>query len=139
MMFYLLRPTCHPILLGKVSGFKIKIFVREHNGAEMPLNCSEVDFSPRGVLGIKVKILAMCISLTQSLRGERGGSEKAKQNRVSGPGLLLLCVCSAGPTLCNPINCSPPVSSVHGIFQARILEWLTILLLRGNFLTQEWN
>ena len=106
MMFYLLRPTCHPILLGKVSGFKIKIFVREHNGAEMPLNCSEVDFSPRGVLGIKVKILAMCISLTQSLRGERGGSEKAKQNRVSGPGLLLLCVCSAGPTLCNPINCS---------------------------------
>ena len=93
MMFYLLRPTCHPILLGKVSGFKIKIFVREHNGARMPLNCSEVDFSPREVLGIKVKILAMCISLTQSLRGERGGSEKAKQNRVSGPGLLL-CVCA---------------------------------------------
>lgn len=58
----------------------------------MPLNCSEVDFSPRQVLGIKVNILAMCISLTQSLRGERGGSEKAKQNRVSGPGLLL-CVC----------------------------------------------
>lgn len=30
----------------------------------MPLNYSEVDFSPRGVLGIKVKILAMFISLT---------------------------------------------------------------------------
>ena len=26
-------------------------------------------------------------------------------------------------TLCDPMDCSPPVSSVHGIFQARILEW----------------
>ena len=30
------------------------------------------------------------------------------------------------PTLCNPLNCSPPGSSVHGIFQARILEWVAI-------------
>ena len=27
-------------------------------------------------------------------------------------------------TLCDPLNCSPPVSSVHGILQARILEWI---------------
>ena len=27
------------------------------------------------------------------------------------------------PTLCDPIDSSPPGSSVHGIFQARILEW----------------
>ena len=27
------------------------------------------------------------------------------------------------PTLCNPMDCSPPRSSVHGILQARILEW----------------
>ena len=27
-------------------------------------------------------------------------------------------------TLCDPVNCSPPGSSVHGIFQARILEWV---------------
>ena len=26
------------------------------------------------------------------------------------------------PTLCDPMNCSPPGSSVHGVFQARILE-----------------
>ena len=30
------------------------------------------------------------------------------------------------PTLCNPMNCSPPGSSVHGILQARILEWVAI-------------
>ena len=29
-------------------------------------------------------------------------------------------------TLCNPTDCSPPGSSVHGIFQARILEWVAI-------------
>ena len=27
---------------------------------------------------------------------------------------------------CNPMNCSPPGSSVHGLFQARILEWVAI-------------
>ena len=35
-------------------------------------------------------------------------------------------VAQSCPTLCNPMNCSPPGSSVHGIFQARILEWLAI-------------
>ena len=28
------------------------------------------------------------------------------------------------PTLCDPMGCSPPGSSVHGIFQARLLEWI---------------
>ena len=27
------------------------------------------------------------------------------------------------PTLCDPTDCSPPGSSVHGSFQARVLEW----------------
>ena len=30
------------------------------------------------------------------------------------------------PTLCDPMDCSLPGSSIHGIFQARILEWVTI-------------
>ena len=32
-------------------------------------------------------------------------------------------VAQSCPTLCNPMHCSPPGSSVHGIFQARVLEW----------------
>ena len=28
------------------------------------------------------------------------------------------------PTVCDPMDCSPPGSSVHGILQARILEWV---------------
>ena len=32
------------------------------------------------------------------------------------------------PTLCDPMDCSPLGSSVHGILQARVLEWVAILL-----------
>ena len=35
-------------------------------------------------------------------------------------------------TLCNPMDRSPPDSSVHGIFQARILEWVAIPFSRGT-------
>ena len=34
-------------------------------------------------------------------------------------------------TLCDPVDCSPPGSSIHGIFQARILEWISISSSRG--------
>ena len=30
------------------------------------------------------------------------------------------------PTLSDPMDCSPPGSSIHGIFQARVLEWVAI-------------
>ena len=33
----------------------------------------------------------------------------------------------SSPTLCDPVDCSPPGSSVHGILQARTLEWLPCL------------
>ena len=36
------------------------------------------------------------------------------------------------PTLCNPTDCSSPGSSVHEIFQARILEWVAISFSRGS-------
>ena len=40
-------------------------------------------------------------------------------------------------TLWDPMDCSPPGSSVRGIFQARILEWVAIL--QRTFLTQGSN
>ena len=44
-------------------------------------------------------------------------------------------VCSVAqlcPTLCDPMDCSPPGSSVHGISQASMLEWVTISSSRGS-------
>ena len=37
------------------------------------------------------------------------------------------------PTLCDPMDCSPPDSSVHGIYQATILEWVAIFSFMGSF------
>ena len=35
-------------------------------------------------------------------------------------------------TLCDPMDCSPPGSSVHGILQARVLEWVAISFARAS-------
>ena len=35
------------------------------------------------------------------------------------------------PTLCEPMDCSLPGFSIHGIFQARILEWVAVSFSRG--------
>ena len=51
---------------------------------------------------------------------------------------VLSSVAQSCPTLCDPMDCSPPVSSVHGILQARILEWVVIPLSRGSSLLQGW-
>ena len=49
----------------------------------------------------------------------------------------VLCVCAcfvaqSCATLCDPMDCDPPGSSVHGILQARILEWVAISFSRGS-------
>ena len=43
------------------------------------------------------------------------------------------------PTLCNPMGCSLPGSSIHGIFQAKVLEWVAISFSRKIFPTQGLN
>ena len=45
---------------------------------------------------------------------------------------LLLFICSVVSDSLRPQDCSPPGSSVHGILQARILEWITISSSRGS-------
>ena len=45
----------------------------------------------------------------------------SKFNGGGGGGVTQSC-----PTFCNPTDCSPPGSSIHGIFQARVLEWAAI-------------
>ena len=45
----------------------------------------------------------------------------------------MLCLVSQScPTLCNPMNCGPPGSYVHGILQARILEWVAMPSSRAS-------
>ena len=52
--------------------------------------------------------------------------------------LCFLCACVHGkslqlcPTLCDAMDCNLPGSSVHGILQARMLEWVAMLPYRGS-------
>ena len=56
-------------------------------------------------------------------------------------------VAQSCPTLCDPMDCSLPGSSIYGIFQARVLEWAAISFshqeeevgLKGGFLRRVWN
>ena len=41
------------------------------------------------------------------------------------------------PTVCNHLGCSPPGSSVHGILQARVLEWVAVSFFRGSSLPRD--
>ena len=68
------------------------------------------------------------------------------------PVYLCLCVCvcvcifvcsclvtQSCPTLCDFMDCSPPGSSVHRIFQARILEWVAISSSRESSRPRDWT
>ena len=41
--------------------------------------------------------------------------------------------------LCDPMDCSPPGFSVHGILQARILDWVAISFSRGSSQPRDWT
>ena len=43
------------------------------------------------------------------------------------------------PTLCDPMDCSPPGSSVHGIFQAWILEWVAVSFFCMQYLNKNFK
>ena len=58
--------------------------------------------------------------------GKPGDSRGARKS----PGRSQLLTQSC-PTLCDPIDGSPPGSSAHGIFQARVLEWVAIAFSHG--------
>ena len=57
------------------------------------------------------------------------GREEKKES-----GVAQLC-----PTLCDPMDCSLPGFSVHGIFQAIVLEWAAIAFSRGSSRPRDWT
>ena len=49
--------------------------------------------------------------------------------------VAIMCACSVAqlcPTLCDSMDCNPPDSSIHGIFQVRILKWVAISYSKGS-------
>ena len=48
-------------------------------------------------------------------------------------------VAQSCPTLCDPMDCSLPGSSIHGVFQARILEWVAISFSSRSSRPRDWT
>ena len=67
------------------------------------------------------------VELTPKASATKAKIQKLHYIRVKWSEVTQLC-----PTLCDSVDCSPPGSSVHGILQARILEWVTISFSRGS-------
>ena len=47
---------------------------------------------------------------------------------------MCVLVSQSCPTLCDPMDCSPPGSFVHGILQARILKWVAISFSNTHYI-----
>ena len=77
------------------------------------------------------KLLQLCEPIDGSPPGSPHPWDSPGKNTGVGCHFLLQCmkvksqseIIQSCPTLSNPMDCSPPGSSVHGIFQARVLEW----------------
>ena len=104
----------------------------------------------RPVLFLAVDTATQCAGLSQLHRPACSSSPHAPQvctsllqNHI--PLFLQLSSCKHACsiahsclTLCDPMVCSPPGSTVHGIFQARILEWVAISYSRGSSRPRDW-
>ena len=83
----------------------------------------------------------MIMMMMEPLGGVSGDSEELfsfmsqhRKNSVRGK-VIDMCVCQVLHlclALCDPVDCSPPGSSVHGILQARLLEWVAKPFSRGS-------
>ena len=56
-----------------------------------------------------------------------------------GGGGVRVKVTQSCPILCSPMDYGPPGSSVHGILQARMLEWVAIPFSRGSYQPRDWT
>ena len=96
-----------------------------------PMDCSSVGSSVHGIP--QARILEWVAMPTS-----RGSSRPRDRTQVCCTGGQLLYHSTTAkslqlcPTLCHPLDCSPPGSSVHGISQARILEWVAMPSSKGS-------
>ena len=73
---------------------------------------------------LRVQCMGICCRLGPGLYLQSGFTSEGLTQKVSD-------VVQSCPTLCNPMVCGLPGSSIHGILQARILEWVAISFTNG--------
>ena len=104
-------PSCAKLLAYKLHP---QVFSRENSGVLIPPTIWELD--------------------SKTLRLKRHAEALTLFMRTPGPELTAVAAAESlqsCPTLCDPMDCSLPGSSVRGIFQARVLEWGAIAFSTG--------
>ena len=136
---------CHPLLLLSSTFPSIRIFfqwVISSNVGAYHIRKSESQIS--GTVHWKMKVVYLGLSNIRTRRYKlntwawAGSSDPhgTQHCSTSDPSLahILSCV-----WLCDSVDCSPPGSSAHGIFQARILEQVAIFFSRGSSSHRDWT
>ena len=121
-----------------------------------PMDCSPPGSSVHGILQTRIlKWVALPTSRESSQPRDRrqvslspalasgffttSATWEAPTNKDWLPLVVLCSVAELCLILCKPMNCNPPDSSVHGIFQAKILEWVAISYSRGSSWPWDWT
>ena len=108
--------------------------IEERLAAVLPDPSIPTPVIAKGTAAAAAKSLQSCPILCDPIDGSPRGShpwDSPGKNTGVGCRILLQCmkvkseseVAQSCPTLSDPMDCSPPGSSIHGIFQARVLEW----------------
>ena len=89
----------------------------------MPKKCGEGDLL---ILQVKVRYLNLFRCFGYNTQREKIHTHTPTHtHKHTHTYIYVSSVAKSCPTLCDPMDCSPPGSSVHGILQAGILEWVT--------------
>ena len=75
-----------------------------------------------------VPFVATWMGIEIIILSEVNETEKTRYHMIS----LKVSKDAVCPTLCDPMDCSLPGSSVHGVFQAKVLEWVAISTSTGS-------
>ena len=78
-------------------------------------------------------------ALVSSQPSNSGGWLKNEQSILHTDSTCACLVVQLCPTVCSPVDCSLPDSSVHGILQAKILEWIAISFSRSSSQPRDWT
>ena len=120
------KPVVRVMFLASVK------FTWEHSGGDSSQSNSATCFHLHSVLSMQQSITHVNDNLvwdkTVILLELCSSSQRWARKRF----LSCCSVTQSCPTLCNPMDCSPPGSSVHGIPQARILEWVAMPFSRES-------
>ena len=114
-----------------------------------PMDCSPPGSSVHGILQARI-LEWVAISFSRRSSQPRDQTQVshiagrcfnlwATREALTFYNILMQLLTQSCPTLCIPMDCSPPGFSIHGIFQATVLEWVAISFSRRSSQPRDWT